>query len=73
MPIPIDQFDFSTLSVAARIQIAHDLLDSVYAETQGEYFTPEQLAEIDRRVAASDAGKIVGEPMEQVFEQLLKR
>jgi putative addiction module component (TIGR02574 family) len=73
MSTPIDHLDFSTLSIAERIQIAHDLLDSVYAETQGEYFTPEQLAEIDRRVAASDAGMIAGEPMEQVFEQLLKR
>jgi len=73
MTAPIEQLDFSTLSVAQRIQIAQDLLDSVFAETQGEYFTPEQLAEIDRRVAASDAGTIVGEPMEQVFEQLFKR
>lgn len=73
MSTSIQGFDFSALSIAQRIQIAQDLLDSVLAETQGEYFTPEQLAEIDRRVAASDAGEIVGEPMEAVFDQLLKR
>jgi putative addiction module component (TIGR02574 family) len=72
MQTPIDQFDFCTLSIAQRIQIAHDLLDSVYADTQGEYFTPEQLEEIDRRVAAADTGKVVGEPMKAVFDQLLK-
>ena len=73
MPTSIDQYDFSTLSIAQRIQMAHDLLDSVYADTQGEYFSADQLAEIDRRIAFADAGKIVGEPMETVFDQLLKR
>lgn len=72
MTISLRDFDISQLSVAERIQIAQDLLDSVLAETQGEFFTPEQLAEIDRRVAESDAGKVVGEPFETVFRQLLK-
>lgn len=73
MSTSIQDFDFSALSIAQRIQIAQDLLDSVLAETQGEYFTPEQLQEIDRRVAAADTGEMVGEPMEAVFEQLFKR
>lgn len=72
MTTPIQDTDFSTLSIAERIQIAQDLLDSVLAERQGETFTPAQLEEIDRRVAASDAGQIVGEPMETVFAPLLK-
>ncbi len=72
MTVSLRDLDFSQLSVPERIQFAHDLLDSVLAETQGEFFTPEQLAEIDRRVAASDAGKVLGEPFEAVFSQLLK-
>lgn len=72
MTTSIHDLDISALTIAQRIQIAQDLLDSVLNETQGEFFTPEQLHEIDRRVAAADAGKIVGEPMETVFAQLLK-
>ncbi len=73
MTASIHELDVSQLSIPQRIQIAQDLLDSVLLETQGEFFTPEQLAEIDRRVAASDAGKIVGEPWEAVHAQLTKQ
>lgn len=73
MTTSIRDIDVSELSVAQRIQIAQDLLDSVLADAQGEFFTPEQLAEIDRRVADADAGRIVGERMETVFTELLKR
>ncbi len=73
MTASIYELDVSQLSIAQRIQIAQDLLDSVLLETQGEFFTPEQLAEIDRRVAASDAGKVVGEPWETVYAQLSKQ
>jgi putative addiction module component (TIGR02574 family) len=73
MTASIHELDVSELSIAQRIQIAQDLLDSVLLETQGEVFTPEQLAEIDRRVAASDAGTIVGEPWETVYAQLTKQ
>jgi hypothetical protein len=38
-----------------------------------DFFTPEQLAEIDRRVAAADAGEIIGIPSEIVFAELLSR
>jgi putative addiction module component (TIGR02574 family) len=69
----IRELDISELSISQRIQIAQDLLDSVLFETQGEFFTPEQLGEIDRRVAASDAGQIVGEPWDTIYSQLIKQ
>lgn len=73
MTISIHDLDVSALTITQRIQIAQDLLDSVLHETLGEYFAPEQLAEIDRRVAASDAGRVVGEPWEAVYLQLMKQ
>lgn len=73
MTASLQDLDLSVLTIAERIQIAQNLLDSVLAETQGEFFTPEQLQEIDRRVAAADAGKIAGEPFESVFAELLRR
>jgi len=43
------------------------------ADRPDELFTQEQLVEIDRRVAGADAGEIVSEPMEAVFDKHLSR
>ncbi len=47
------------LSLPERVELAQELWDSVHADACAAPFTPEQLAEIDRRVAALDAGEVV--------------
>jgi putative addiction module component (TIGR02574 family) len=73
MPYPIQEIDVSDLSSAERLQLAQVLLDSVMVEAEGEPFTPEQLAEIDRRVAEIDSGQAVLEPWESARDRLLSR
>lgn len=68
----VKDIDFSTLSPVERLQLAQALLDSVL-EAEAEPFTPEQMAELDRRLADVEAGKGTFEPWETVRERLLSR
>jgi len=57
--------DLRSLPLGERIALAQELWDSIHAEACAAPFTPEQLAEIDRRIAAADAGELQAEPWEQ--------
>lgn len=64
--------DLSTLSIEERVALAQELWDSVNADAHAAPFTPEQLAEIDRRIAAADAGELVGIPWDEVRQQVFR-
>lgn len=67
----LHQFVLSSLSLPERVALAQELWDSVHADACAAPFTPEQLAEIDRRVAALDAGEMTNEPWDTVRDRLL--
>lgn len=62
----------SLLSLPERVELAQDLWDSVHAGACAAPFTPEQLVEIDRRVAALDAGEMVCKPWNDERHRLLR-
>jgi putative addiction module component (TIGR02574 family) len=59
-------FDFKDLSVPERIQLVEDLWDSVAAETPPLTLSPDEVAELERRLAEMDANPEAGIPWEQV-------
>jgi putative addiction module component (TIGR02574 family) len=59
-------YDFTQLSVPERIQLVEDLWDSVAAETPPLTLTPDEVAELERRLAELDANPESGIPWEQV-------
>lgn len=69
----IDHHDINiaAMPVPQRIALAQELWDSIHANAHAAPFTPEQLAEIDRRIAALDAGEMTCEPWEAVRDRLL--
>lgn len=73
MKLSLEDIDYWKLSIADRLVLVQDILDSVLAETHAEPLTPQQLAEIDRRTAALDAGEMKCEPWETVRERLIAR
>lgn len=64
--------DLSALSIEERVALAQELWDSIHADAHAAPFSPEQLAEIDRRIAAADAGELVGIPWEDVRQQVFR-
>jgi putative addiction module component (TIGR02574 family) len=60
------------LSPAERIELANELLDSV-SEDDYAPLTPEQAAEIDRRIAEHDRDPSRGIPWEEVRAHLWSR
>ena len=56
--IRIQDIDFSQLSPTDRVLLAQELWDSVVAENVVPPTTPEQRAEIERRIALVDAGEM---------------
>jgi putative addiction module component (TIGR02574 family) len=66
-------FDFSQLSPVERILLAQDLWDSAREEAQALPLTTEQQAEIERRLAALDAGTMPAYPWDEVKQRLLNR
>jgi len=59
-------FDFSELSVPERIQLVEDLWDSVAAESPFLPLTPEEIAELERRLDEMERNPDAGIPWEQV-------
>lgn len=59
------------LPPAERALLAQRLWDSVRAETYAAPFTPEQIAEINRRIAQADAGEVELIPWEDVRDKFL--
>jgi len=72
MSVSIQDIDYTALSPVQKMELADILYDVAQQELEASSasFTDEQMQEIDRRIAASDAGKTVGEPWEQVHERL---
>lgn len=68
----IDDFDFTQLSPAERIVLAQELWDSVLDEGVAVQLSPEDMADIERRIADVDAGRVKGEPWGVVRERLLR-
>lgn len=58
------------LTLPERVELAQRLWDSVHADACAAPFTPEQLAELDRRIAALDAGEVVCESWTVVHDRL---
>ena len=58
------------LPLAERVELAQRLWDSVHADACAAPFTPEQQTELDRRIAALDAGEVVCEPWAAVRNRL---
>ncbi len=58
--MPTDRFDFSALSPEQRIALADLLYDSAMQEIDAlaAQLSPKQLAEVDRRIAEIEAGKV---------------
>lgn len=60
-----------SLPLPQRVELAQELWNSVHAAACAAPFTPEQLAEIDRRIAALDAGEMTCVPWDEVQRRLL--
>lgn len=59
------------LSVAERIQLVEDIWDSIAAEPESVPLTPEQIAELDRRLADAEASPATGKSWAEVKARLL--
>jgi putative addiction module component (TIGR02574 family) len=66
-------FDFSSLSVAERIQLAEDLWDSVVAETTDIPLTDAQKAELDRRLEDLRRNPDDAAPWDEVRDRISDR
>ena len=73
MTVPINDIDLSALSPAECILLAQELWDRVHGETQTLPMPCEQRAEIERRLAAVEAGTMPLYPWEEVRQRLLNR
>jgi len=61
------------MSVAERVALIKEILDSIAAEPDESALTPEQRAELERRAAASRANPGAGIPWEQIKAEALAR
>lgn len=66
-------YDFMSLSLDERTLLAHRLWRSVHDETEAHPLTAEQLAEVERRVAEADAGRMPSSAWKDVKRRLLSR
>jgi putative addiction module component (TIGR02574 family) len=73
MTVSINDIDLSALSPAECILLAQELWDRVHGETQTLPMPREQRAEIERRLAAVEAGTMPLYPWEEVRQRLLNR
>ena len=73
MPHSDHDFDFSQLSAAERLRLAHELLDSVYDSVEPAALSDTQAAELQRRRDELISGKVQGLSLEQLRESLHRR
>jgi putative addiction module component (TIGR02574 family) len=68
-------FDFSSLTPIERIALADTLYDSAMQEIDAmtPQLSAEQLAELDRRIADVEAGRVELVPWDQVRAELTQR
>ena len=67
------EFDFTSLSLDERTLLAHRLWESVHRTVETLPLSAAQLAEIERRVAEADAGRMTSSPWEAVKRRLTTR
>lgn len=65
--------DFSHLSVPERVQLAQELWESVFHQTDSIALTEEQKRELARRWKAFEAGHMTTAPWSEVIERILAR
>lgn len=65
--------NFHKLPLDERIRLVEDLWDSIAAEQGMLPLTPEQRAELDRRLAAYETDRDPGRPAEDVIEEIRKK
>ncbi len=65
------EFDFSAMATTERLLLAQQLLDSVLTESCA--LSERDLAEIDRRIADIESGKVVCVPWDEVRQRLRSR
>ncbi len=70
MATSLNDFDYSQLSTADRLALVQQILNSVLAEAGTQMFSAEQIAELDRRCAAVDAGLMPTFSWEEVKKSL---
>lgn len=65
--------NYRTLAISERIELVEDIWDSIAEETQGSVqLSPEDRAELHRRLAAHRADPSSSIPWQQVRENLFK-
>lgn len=65
--------DLRKLPLDERIQLVEDLWDSIAADQSALPLTPEQRAELDRRLDAYEADGDPGRPAEEVIEEIRRK
>lgn len=65
--------DILELSVEERIRLVEQVWDSIAAHPESVEVTPEQRAELDRRLKAFEKNPSTGSPWEEVKERILKK
>jgi putative addiction module component (TIGR02574 family) len=70
MPRP-DLTAILELPIEARLEIVAVICDSIVEEARSPLVTPQQLAELERRLAEADADPDGGEPWDSVRERIL--
>ncbi|HVX13093.1 MAG TPA: addiction module protein [Pirellulales bacterium] len=73
MAVSIHDLDLSTLSPAERILLAQELWDMAHAQASSLPLSIEQRAEIERRLAAINAGTMSVHPWEEIKRHLRDR
>ncbi len=69
----INHLDIAALSVADRIDLAQKLWESVHQEIEASPLTPDQVAEVERRIADIDTGRVRCIPFDAVLKRLSHR
>jgi putative addiction module component (TIGR02574 family) len=73
MATAIENIDFTKLTLDERALLAHRLWESVQREAQSTPLSAAQIEEIDRRIAAADAGHMQSMPWEELKRELVSR
>lgn len=73
MHISTGHFDIAALSVAERIDLAQKLWESIHREIEASPLTAGQVAEIERRIADIDSGRVRCIPFDTMMKRLSHR
>jgi putative addiction module component (TIGR02574 family) len=73
MPVTMKELGIDKLSVDDRVLLAHEIWESINADSEAGELSPELRAELERRLADDDARPDMGVAWNVVFERALKR